>query len=58
MTAIIIIVVLALLVLWVIGVQRKLVEQEEFVKNAMSQIGVQQNSRWDALTALVELVKG
>ena len=58
MTAIIIIGVLALLVLWVIGVQRKLVEQEEFVKNAMSQIGVQQNSRWDALTALVELVKG
>jgi len=57
MTAIIIIAVLALLVLWVISVQRKLVEQEEFVKNALSQIGVQQSSRWDALTALAELIK-
>ena len=57
MTIIIIIAVIALLVLWVIGVQRKLVQQEELCKNAMSQIGVQQSSRWDALTALAELVK-
>ncbi len=57
MTAIIIIAILAVLVFWGIGVQRKLVNQEELCKNAMSQIGVQQNSRWDALTALVELVK-
>ncbi|MDO5443565.1 MAG: LemA family protein [Bacteroidia bacterium] len=54
---IIIIVIAALLVLWVIGVQRKLVEKDELCKNALSQIGVQQASRWDALTALVELVK-
>ena len=58
MKAILIIIVLVvLLVLWVIGVQRKLVEKDELCKNALSQIGVQQASRWDALTALVELVK-
>lgn len=57
MTIIIILAVLAVLILWGIGVQRKLVNAEELCKNALSQIGVQQNSRWDALTALVELVK-
>lgn len=56
-TILIIIIIAALLALWVIGVQRKLVEKDEFCKNALSQIGVQQASRWDALTALVELVK-
>lgn len=56
-TAIIIIAVAVVLVLWVISVQRKLVSAEELTKNAMSQIGVQQSSRWDALTALVELLK-
>ena len=53
----ILIVLVALVVLWVISVQRKLVEKDELCKNALSQIGVQQASRWDALTALVELVK-
>ena len=57
MTLLIILAIVALLVLWVIGVQRKLVEKDELCKNALSQIGVQQASRWDALTALVELVK-
>ena len=56
-TAIIIIAVVVLLVLWIISVQRKFVNAEELTKNAMSQIGVQQSSRWDALTALVELIK-
>ncbi len=56
-TTLIIVVIIALLVLWFISVQRKLVNQDELCKNSMSQIGVQQNSRWDALTALVELVK-
>lgn len=51
------IVIVVLIVLWVVSVQRKLVSKEELCKNALSQIGVQQNSRWDALTALVELVK-
>ena len=57
MTALIVIAVVALLVIWVIGVQRKLVSQEELVKNALSQIGVQQASRWDALTALADMTK-
>ena len=57
MVLLIIIAIVALVVLWVIGVQRKLVEKDELCKNALSQIGVQQASRWDALTALVELVK-
>ena len=57
MVALIIIAVLAVIVLWVIKVQRELVGKDEKCQNAMSQIGVQQNSRWDALTALAELVK-
>ena len=56
-TTIIVIAVVAVLVLWIISAQRKLVNAEELTKNAMSQIGVQQSSRWDALTALVELIK-
>lgn len=43
---------------WAIGIQRQLVSLDEMVKNATSQIGVQQNSRWDALTALADLTKG
>ncbi len=55
---IVIIVLAALAGFWVMGVQRKLVDFEERYKNALSQIGVQQNSRWDALTALADLTKG
>ena len=57
MTALIIIAIVAILIIWVISVQRALVGQDEKGKNAMSQIGVQQASRWDALTALAELTK-
>ena len=57
-TVVIIVVVVALIVLWLIGAQRKLVSADELCKNSLSQIGVQQNSRWDALTALAELTKG
>lgn len=55
--AIIILAIVAVIVLWVIKVQRELVNKDELCKNSLSQIGVQQNSRWDALTALVELIK-
>lgn len=58
MTVIIIIAILAILILWVISVQRKLVKQEEICKNGLSQIGVQLASRWDALKAIAELIKG
>lgn len=57
MTILIIIAAVVLLGLWFIKVQNKLVKQEELCKNSMSQIGVQLSSRWDALTALAELVK-
>lgn len=57
MTPIIVIAVIALLVLWFIGSQRRLVKLDEMCKNAMSQIGVQQNSRWDALNSLADVVK-
>ncbi len=57
MSIIIVIAVIVVLILWIISSQRKFVNAEELVKNAMSQIGVQQSSRWDALTGLVELIK-
>ena len=57
MGIIIAIVIIALLVVWVISVQRKLVNKDELCKNAMSTLGVQQESRWDALTGMVELIK-
>ncbi|MCR5276659.1 MAG: LemA family protein [Bacteroidales bacterium] len=52
-----IIVIIVLLVLWLISAQRKLVNADELSKNSLSQIGVQQNSRWDALTAIAEQIK-
>lgn len=58
MGIIILIAVIAVIVLWFISVQRKLVTMDENVNNAMSQIGVQLSSRWDALTALLDLTKG
>lgn len=57
MSLLIVIGVIALLIIWIISVQRRFVSQDELCKNALSQIGVQQSSRWDALTALVELTK-
>ena len=50
-------VVLVLLVLWFVNCQRRLVQLDELCGNALSQIGVQQSSRWDALTALAQLTK-
>ncbi|MCQ2486495.1 MAG: LemA family protein [Clostridia bacterium] len=50
-------VVVALVVIWIVSVQRKLVSIDELCGNAMSQIGVQQNTRWDALGALADLTK-
>lgn len=57
MTLIIVIAVVALLVLWVIGVQNKLVKSDEFCNNALKQINVQQISRYDALQALIKLTR-
>lgn len=58
MELIIIGIIIVLLVMWVISVQRRLVGLDENINNAMSQIGVQFSSRFDALTALLDLTKG
>lgn len=50
--------VIAVIALWIISTQRKLVVLDENISNAMSQIGVQLSSRFDALTALLDLTKG
>lgn len=56
---IVIVVVLAVVViLWFVNGQKNLVHAEELCGNALSQIGVQQQSRWDALSALADLAKG
>ena len=52
-----IIAIVVLFILWLISAQRKLVNADELSKNALSQIGVQQNSRWDALTALADQIR-
>ena len=51
----IIVIVLAVLVIgYIITTQRELVHLDELCKNATSQISVQLNSRWDAITALAK----
>ena len=55
---IVIIAIVVVVVLWAISTQRKLVVLDENISNAMSQIGVQLSSRFDALTALLDLTKG
>ena len=57
-TLIVIAVIIATIVLWIISTQRRLVVLDENISNAMSQIGVQLSSRFDALTALLDLTKG
>lgn len=53
----IVLAVIVIIVIWGISVQRKLVSMDELCGNAMSQIGVQQNTRWDALNSLADLTK-
>ena len=57
MTIIIIVAIIAIVAFWFMGIQRKLVSSDEVCQNSMSQIGVQQQSRWDAVSALVKLTK-
>lgn len=45
-------------VVWFVKGQNRLVHAEELVGNSLSQIGVQQASRWDALTTLADLTRG
>lgn len=54
----IIVAVIIGVVVWVVKGQNSLVHAEELCGNALSQIGVQQASRWDALNTLADLTKG
>ena len=56
-TLIVILVIVAALVIWGIGIQNKLVQSDELCNNALKQINVQQVSRYDALQALVKLTR-
>lgn len=55
---IVIALIILIIVIWAISTQRKLVGMDENINNAMSQIGVSLSSRFDALTALLDLTKG
>lgn len=57
-TWIIIGIIVVVLILWLVSTQRKLAVMDENVNNSLSQIGVLLSSRFDALTALLELTKG
>ncbi|MEG1918494.1 MAG: LemA family protein, partial [Oscillospiraceae bacterium] len=57
-TLIVLAVLLILVVSWGMSTQRRLVVLDENINNAMSQIGVQLSSRFDALSALLDLTKG
>ena len=57
MIIIIIVAIIAIVAFWFMGIQRKLVSSDELCQNSMSQIGVQQQSRWNAVSALVKLTK-
>ena len=51
--SLIVLVVLAVIIgIWFMNTQRELVNLDEKAKNALSQIEVQLNSRWDALLNL------
>lgn len=58
MLVVILVVLFILLAVWVMSTQRSLVAMDENINNAMSQIGVQLSSRFDALSALLDLTKG
>ena len=51
-------IIIAVIVIWCISVRRRLVGMNENINHAMSQIGIQLSSRFDALTALVDILKG
>lgn len=49
--------IIIMIALWLMSTQRNLVFLDENINNAMTQIGVQLSSRFDALTALLDLTK-
>ncbi len=57
-TIIAILLFIAVIVLWVLSIQRRLVVLDENIGYSMCQIGVQLSSRFDALMTILNLVKG
>ncbi len=56
MTALgIFLVIVGMVFLYILSTQRSLVKLDEMANNSLSQISVQLNSRWDAVSALVNL---
>ncbi len=55
MVTIIIIAIVVVVVAYFVSTQRSLVSLDELCRNALSQIEVQLNSRWDALLALAKM---
>lgn len=53
----IVFIIIVFTVIYLIVSQRSFVSLEEMCANALSQIGVQQQSRWDALTELAKATK-
>ena len=49
-------IIITFVVIWIIKTQNSLVVLDEQCKNALSQIGVQQESRWDVLTNIISLI--
>lgn len=45
------------LILWAVGAYNRLVREREFVRNGMAQIAAQIESRWDALTNMIDATK-
>ncbi len=57
MALIMILAILAILVLYFISCQRSFISWQEKIKNALSNIAVQQKSRWDALKQIAKSAK-
>ncbi|NLI61996.1 MAG: LemA family protein [Methanosarcinaceae archaeon] len=53
----VIVIIAVILILWVIRTYNMLISYRELVRNAMAQIGAQIESRWDALSNLIEATK-
>ena len=58
METIIVLVVVAAVVFWIVGIYNKLVTLKNRFKNAFSQIEVQLKRRYDLIPNLVETAKG
>ena len=56
-TFIAVVAIAAIIVVWAVSAQRRLVVLDENAGNAMNQIGTQLSSRFDALTALLDLTR-